>query len=197
MEGLNSSVNSTVGVFPLIVVFYYLDMVCTCACNLSLLWFDLISATLNMQNIKETILRYVRVRGFNETYWSYTGTGSRNVLKQLSRQMCASTSANPDEIMHRVIALVKKFDKTDAHKVINWWCLCNFPWSNLIRLFFRVHCFLGCLKWARTVMCVIWLPGHRNSWFPKRSEPGQFRQGGARHGFWGRVLRWNPWRESR
>lgn len=119
MEGLNSSVNSTVGVFPLIVAFYYFDMVCTYACNLSLLWFDLISATLNMQNIKQTILRYVRVRGFNETYWSYTGTGSRNVLKQLSRQMCASASANPDEIMHRVIALVKKFDKTDAHKVIN------------------------------------------------------------------------------
>lgn len=76
------------------------------------------NATLNMQSIKETILRYVRVRRFNEPYWSYTGTGSsRNVLKQPSRQMCASTSANPDEIMHRVIALVKKFDKTDAQKV--------------------------------------------------------------------------------
>lgn len=75
------------------------------------------NATLNMRSIKETILRYVRVRRFNGPYWSYSGTGSRNVLKQLSRQMCASTSANPDEIMRRVIALVKKFDKTDAQKV--------------------------------------------------------------------------------
>lgn len=200
LEGLNLSVNSMVGVFPVIVAFCYFAVVWTCAFNLSLLCCDLIwSATLNMQSIKETILRYVRVRRFNEPYWSYTGTGSRNVLKQPSRQMCASTSANPDEIMHRVIALVKKFDKTDAQKVINRRSLCHFPWSNLITFFFflRVCCFVGCLKWARNFMCVIWLPGHWNSWFPKRSEPGQFRQGGACHGFWGRVLHWNPWRESR
>lgn len=42
---------------------------------------------------------------------------NRNVLKQLSHQMCSSTVTGPDQIMDRVIGLVKKFDKIDASKV--------------------------------------------------------------------------------
>jgi NADH dehydrogenase (ubiquinone) 1 alpha/beta subcomplex 1 len=42
-----------------------------------------------------------------------------NVLKQLSHKMLSSTANSPDQIMDRVIGLVKKFDKIDVSKVIN------------------------------------------------------------------------------
>lgn len=38
--------------------------------------------------------------------------------------MCTSTGTNTDEVMDRVIGLVKKFDKIDASKVIHCFLLC-------------------------------------------------------------------------
>ncbi|KAJ0016981.1 hypothetical protein Pint_09423 [Pistacia integerrima] len=67
-----------------------------------------------MQSIRDTILRYVRVRRYSEPWLS---NGGGNVLNRLSRQMCASSVTSPDQIMGRVIGLVKKFDKIDASKV--------------------------------------------------------------------------------
>jgi len=54
------------------------------------------------------------VRGSAERWFS---AENRNVLKQLSHQMCSSTATGPDQIMDQVIGLVKKFDKIDASKV--------------------------------------------------------------------------------
>ncbi|GMY36611.1 acyl carrier protein 3, mitochondrial isoform X2 [Fagus crenata] len=65
-----------------------------------------------MQSIRDSILRHMR--GSAEK-WLFAE--KRNVLKQLSCQMCSSTVTGPDQIMDRVIGLVKKFDKIDASKV--------------------------------------------------------------------------------
>ncbi|KAM3701244.1 hypothetical protein ACJW30_05G155400 [Castanea mollissima] len=67
-----------------------------------------------MQSIRISVLRHVRVSGSAE---SWLLAEKQNVLKQLSRQMCSSTVTCPDQIMDRVIGLVKKFDKIDASKV--------------------------------------------------------------------------------
>ncbi|GAV59844.1 PP-binding domain-containing protein [Cephalotus follicularis] len=67
-----------------------------------------------MHCIRNSILRHVKVRVSTEQRL-FTGCG--NVLK---RKMCASTAttpASPDQIMDRVIGLVKKFHKIDAAKV--------------------------------------------------------------------------------
>lgn len=69
-----------------------------------------------MQSIRNSILRHVRVRGSAE-WWILAENW--NVLKQLSHKMFSSTANSPDQIMDRVIGLVKKFDKIDVSKVIN------------------------------------------------------------------------------
>ncbi|KAF3960805.1 hypothetical protein CMV_014508 [Castanea mollissima] len=74
----------------------------------------LVTPLLNMQSIRISVLRHVRVSGSAE---SWLLAEKQNVLKQLSRQMCSSTVTCPDQIMDRVIGLVKKFDKIDASKV--------------------------------------------------------------------------------
>ncbi|KAI9159703.1 hypothetical protein LWI28_001101 [Acer negundo] len=63
-------------------------------------------ALLNMQSIRDSILRYVRVRRYPEP-WPFSGR----------RKMCASSGSKPEQIMEQVIGLVKKFDKIDAAKV--------------------------------------------------------------------------------
>ncbi|KAK4588644.1 hypothetical protein RGQ29_019596 [Quercus rubra] len=75
---------------------------------------SLVLAFLNMQSIRISVLRHVRVSGSAE---SWLLAEKQNVLKRLSRQMCSSTVTCPDQIMDRVIGLVKKFDKIDASKV--------------------------------------------------------------------------------
>lgn len=76
-------------------------------------WF---SELLNMQSIRNSILWHVRV-GSSAEKWLLTERG--NVLKSLSRHMCAATgTTSTDQIMDRVIGLVKKFDKIDASKVV-------------------------------------------------------------------------------
>ncbi|PQP96275.1 hypothetical protein Pyn_29081 [Prunus yedoensis var. nudiflora] len=70
---------------------------------------------LNMQSIRNSILWHVRV-GSSAEKWLLSERG--NVLKSLSRHMCAATgTTSTDQIMDRVIGLVKKFDKIDASKV--------------------------------------------------------------------------------
>ncbi|PON38140.1 Acyl carrier protein [Parasponia andersonii] len=66
-----------------------------------------------MQSIKIAILWHVRGRRSADTVFTVNG----NMLKRLSNQMCTSTGNNTDQIMGRVIGLVKKFDKIDASKV--------------------------------------------------------------------------------
>ncbi|XVF28066.1 hypothetical protein REPUB_Repub14bG0163600 [Reevesia pubescens] len=60
-----------------------------------------------MQSIRSAILRNVRMR---EPTGEWFFTYRRNML-------CTSIGANSDQIMDRVIGLVKKYDKTDASKV--------------------------------------------------------------------------------
>ncbi|XVE87629.1 hypothetical protein DITRI_Ditri19aG0003100 [Diplodiscus trichospermus] len=67
-----------------------------------------------MQSIRSAFLRHVRMReSTGEKFSAYRG----NMLKQLRHQLCASTVASNDQIMDRVIELVKKYDKIDASKV--------------------------------------------------------------------------------
>ncbi|KAJ9185165.1 hypothetical protein P3X46_004825 [Hevea brasiliensis] len=67
-----------------------------------------------MQNIRNSILSHVRLRGFAQQLLL---TQRRNVFKQLHQQTHALSSTSPDQIMDRVIGLVKKYDKIDAAKV--------------------------------------------------------------------------------
>lgn len=69
-----------------------------------------------MQSIRNSILRHVRVKGSAD---SQLLAGNLNVFKQLSSQMCSATVTHPDQIMDRVIGMVKTFDKIDASKVID------------------------------------------------------------------------------
>ena len=70
-----------------------------------------------MKNIRNSILSHVRLRSSTEQLFMQ----KRDVLKHFFSQMCTSTDTNqnPDQIMDRVIGLVKKFDRVDASKVIN------------------------------------------------------------------------------
>ncbi|EEF39478.1 acyl carrier protein, putative [Ricinus communis] len=65
-----------------------------------------------MQSIRSSILSHMRLRAFAQQR-SLRG----NVFKPLQRQMCISSATSPDQVMDRVIGLVKKFDKIDASKV--------------------------------------------------------------------------------
>ncbi|KAK1427902.1 hypothetical protein QVD17_16625 [Tagetes erecta] len=69
---------------------------------------------INMQSLRDSMLRHLRV----------TVSIRQLVLLQdvcsttsLHRLLCTSTGSNPDQVMARVIGLVKKFDKIDATKV--------------------------------------------------------------------------------
>ncbi|KAL5574876.1 hypothetical protein UlMin_016575 [Ulmus minor] len=68
-----------------------------------------------MQSIRNSILSHVRVGARRSAQTLFTANA--NILKRLGSQMSASTDANNDQIMDRVIGLVKKFDKIDASKV--------------------------------------------------------------------------------
>lgn len=72
----------------------------------------------NMQGIRNSILSHVRLRTFAQQQLL---TQRKNVFKQLHQQMCALSGSSPDQIMDRVIGLVKKFDNIDAAMVINAW----------------------------------------------------------------------------
>ncbi|PRQ28211.1 putative Acyl carrier protein (ACP) [Rosa chinensis] len=65
-----------------------------------------------MQSIRNSILWHVRM-GSSPQKLMLAERG--NVLKCLSRHLCAST--NTDQILDRVVGLVKKFDKIESSKV--------------------------------------------------------------------------------
>ncbi|KAJ6870055.1 acyl carrier protein 3 [Populus alba x Populus x berolinensis] len=67
-----------------------------------------------MQSVRNSILSRMCLRGSAEQLL-FAQRG--NVFKQLRWQMCTSAGNSPDQIMDRVIGLVKKFDKIDANKV--------------------------------------------------------------------------------
>uniref|UniRef100_A0A5B7BBK6 Acyl carrier protein n=1 Tax=Davidia involucrata TaxID=16924 RepID=A0A5B7BBK6_DAVIN len=67
-----------------------------------------------MQSLRNSILRYVRVRVCMKEWFLAEDV---NALNRLGRQLCTSTGTSPDQIMGQVIELVKKFDKIDAAKV--------------------------------------------------------------------------------
>ncbi|KAG8647535.1 acyl carrier protein 3, mitochondrial isoform X2 [Manihot esculenta] len=67
-----------------------------------------------MQGIRNSILSHVRLRSFAQQQLL---TQRKNVFKQLHQQMCALSGSSPDQIMDRVIGLVKKFDNIDAAMV--------------------------------------------------------------------------------
>ena len=68
-----------------------------------------------MQNIRNSILSYLRVRVCMKD-WRFAE--DVNPLSRLGRRLCTFTHASHDQVMARVINLVKKFDRIDATKVI-------------------------------------------------------------------------------
>jgi len=67
-----------------------------------------------MQNIKNSVLSYLRVRVSKKQWFRAEDV---NALNRFSRQLCTFKSTSHDQIMDQVISLVKKFDKIDATKV--------------------------------------------------------------------------------
>ncbi|XP_021766742.1 acyl carrier protein 3, mitochondrial-like [Chenopodium quinoa] len=67
-----------------------------------------------MQSIKSSILRHFRLHASFRT-WSFNENAS--LLNIFNRQLCTTTGYSDDQIMDRVIGLVKKFNKTDTTKV--------------------------------------------------------------------------------
>ncbi|XP_050369498.1 acyl carrier protein 3, mitochondrial [Argentina anserina] len=68
-----------------------------------------------MQSVKNSILWYVRI-GTSPQNLMLAERGG-NVPKCLSRHLCASTITNTDQILDRVVGLVKKFDRIESSKV--------------------------------------------------------------------------------
>nr|XP_027086184.1 acyl carrier protein 3, mitochondrial isoform X1 [Coffea arabica]XP_027086185.1 acyl carrier protein 3, mitochondrial isoform X1 [Coffea arabica]XP_027086186.1 acyl carrier protein 3, mitochondrial isoform X1 [Coffea arabica] len=71
----------------------------------------------NMQSLRASILSYVRIRvSIREQFFAR----DVNALSRLSMQLHAcstSSSSSNDQIMERVVSLVKKFSSVDATKV--------------------------------------------------------------------------------
>ncbi|KAJ4850722.1 hypothetical protein Tsubulata_037799, partial [Turnera subulata] len=67
-----------------------------------------------MLNIRNSILSHLRGKGSAEQ-WLFTRRV--NVVGKLQRHMFSSAGASHDQILGRVVGLVKKFDKIDASKV--------------------------------------------------------------------------------
>lgn len=70
-------------------------------------------ADLNMQSIRKSILTRVNLRRSTERWFL---AGDEGAHKQL-RCWCSSTAVSSDQILDRVIALAKKYDKMDGSKV--------------------------------------------------------------------------------
>ncbi|KAJ8770562.1 hypothetical protein K2173_018053 [Erythroxylum novogranatense] len=67
-----------------------------------------------MQSIRNAILSHVRLSGSSRQGLC---TQRVNVFTKLHQKMYASTVTRDDQIMNRVIEVVKKFDRIDATKV--------------------------------------------------------------------------------
>ena len=69
-----------------------------------------------MQSIRYSILKHMKIRVPNTT--TQLLIKDENIMEKLSCHLCTSTDTSSDEIVDRVIGLVKKFDRIDACKVI-------------------------------------------------------------------------------
>ncbi|XP_023520171.1 acyl carrier protein 3, mitochondrial [Cucurbita pepo subsp. pepo] len=68
-----------------------------------------------MQSIRYSILKHMKIRVPNTT--TQLLIKDENIMEKLSCHLCTSTDTSSDEIVDRVIGLVKKFDRIDACKV--------------------------------------------------------------------------------
>lgn len=67
-----------------------------------------------MQSLRNLILGHLRVRVCTKECLPAKDV---NIVNRVCRQLCTSTGTTHDQIMARVIGLVKKFDRIDAAKV--------------------------------------------------------------------------------
>ncbi|KAI3682843.1 hypothetical protein L1987_83151 [Smallanthus sonchifolius] len=67
-----------------------------------------------MQSLRDSVLTHLRVRVSRRQLVLMQEVSASSSLHRL---LCTSTGSNRDQIMARVIGLVKKFDKIDATKV--------------------------------------------------------------------------------
>lgn len=73
----------------------------------------------NLQFLRNTLLAYLRVR--ISLGQLFVGRGHKVIEPQICR-ICTSALSSCDQIMDRVLGLVKKFDKIDGKKVVNSSC---------------------------------------------------------------------------
>ncbi|GMH26852.1 hypothetical protein Nepgr_028695 [Nepenthes gracilis] len=67
-----------------------------------------------MQNIKSSILRHVRITPFSHRWLLNENVNACNIY---IRQLCSTVDNTSNEIMARVIRLVKRFHRIDVAKV--------------------------------------------------------------------------------
>ncbi|KAM7525313.1 hypothetical protein LguiA_015215 [Lonicera macranthoides] len=67
-----------------------------------------------MQSLRNSVLRYVRIRVSTREMFL---ASDASVVNRVCRPLCTSAGTSPNQIMARVLGLVKKFDKIDATKV--------------------------------------------------------------------------------
>ncbi|WOH16267.1 hypothetical protein DCAR_0935817 [Daucus carota subsp. sativus] len=67
-----------------------------------------------MQSLRNTILGHMRIGVSVRESFLVKDIYALNIL---NRQLCTTTGTSSDQIMARVITLVKRFDRTDATKV--------------------------------------------------------------------------------
>lgn len=69
---------------------------------------------INMQSLRDSILRHLRVTVSRRQLILVKDV---NATGSLHQQLCTSAGSSHDQVMARVIGLVRKFDKIDATKV--------------------------------------------------------------------------------
>lgn len=90
------------------------DLKTDCVCEV-----PLIPDCPNMQSFRASILSYMRIRVSMREQFSTQDVNALSRLNMLLRACCTSSGSSDDQIMDRVVTLVKKFSSIDATKVIN------------------------------------------------------------------------------
>lgn len=74
-----------------------------------------------MQSLRTTVLSYMRIRvPVKGRFIAEDRNATHRRMPTLLRTCSTAASINHDQVMDRVIGLVKKFDKIDSAKVINY-----------------------------------------------------------------------------
>lgn len=103
-----------------------------------------------MQNLRNTVLSYVRIGIPMKGHFVPQGLNGANGHLQLLRACSTAAGVNQDQVMDRVIRLVKKFGNIDSDKVITlYWCD-DMPCSNK-------HKFKSCYKSHTLILVFILL----------------------------------------